>query len=381
MPLESHLHAVRGGNGGRSTGKRDAAPRRGHGVSQMKIAINVKKETALKAGLDRYGYVVIEIPAESLTGLQREALAAFGASTTVGDHPNKKEIAADFALKRVWGGEAKLPEYLPTEESVRSTLTLLGEQLHKQREDELKFYENAVSEVLSAGAEGLVRRPDTDKEWSMEYILPHVKTDPRLSEVIAAAQAIIDSHNREVSQKQQEVKAATAAAVLAAKSSPVVAKAEECKITWTPASLQLRDSDGSHGTDWFAAPERVREEVAKREAEFAEYSDWVTAHGSQRLKRCLSEGINCGSCYRDERLAFDRPGWRWERSVAGKYNDPRNPTDEAFELLDSARATLPSGTESRLVYWVESDDSDSWRGYAVISDFMGREIVFGGPEE
>lgn len=140
------------------------------------------------------------------------------------------------------------------------------------------------------------------------------------------------------------------------------------------------------------ASRREREEAKQRKE--AERADWIGAHGSRRLQRLAAEGIECRAVYMDERLAHDRPGWRWDREVYGSGDDPRNPPEEALDLLDEARATLPEGVVSSLRYWtVDACEEEhvvdeecegmhnGWRGYAVTSEFLGRTIVFGGPEE
>lgn len=142
-----------------------------------------------------------------------------------------------------------------------------------------------------------------------------------------------------------------------------------------------------------AEKRRRHEEEAQREE--AERVGWIGAHGSKRLQRLAAEGIECGAVYRDERLAHDRPGWRWVSEVNGEDGEPRNPPEEALDLLDEARATLPEGVGSELVHWTvdacegphdyHEDDvcpgqHEGWRGYAVTSRFLGRWIVYGGPE-
>jgi hypothetical protein len=131
----------------------------------------------------------------------------------------------------------------------------------------------------------------------------------------------------------------------------------------------------------------VRKAAAEKEnAEEAELAAWVEAHGSERLKRCLKEELECMAAYMDERLALERPKWRWSAKVEGDYEEPRNPPLEAFEVLDEARKTEPG---AELVYWTverDNDDDDDedrekyeWAGYVAVGTFLGREIVYGGP--
>lgn len=131
-----------------------------------------------------------------------------------------------------------------------------------------------------------------------------------------------------------------------------------------------------------AAAEREREEKARQEAQAAEErAAWIEAHGSPRLKRLVAEGIEHDAVYRDERLALERPGWRWDRDVPGSADDPRNAPMSALELLDEARETDP---DAELVYWTvhEEDDEDDdgepvmVRGYTCVAEFLGRRIVY-----
>jgi hypothetical protein len=130
----------------------------------------------------------------------------------------------------------------------------------------------------------------------------------------------------------------------------------------------------------------AKEKEAKAAAEQtakARMIAWINEHGSARLRRCMAEGIECTTAYRDERLAAERPGWQWDTD--GEDGAPRNPPAEAFELLDEARATAP---DAKLVYLTIEEEVDSfgdattagWRGYVAQAEFLGRLIRFGCPQ-
>lgn len=116
--------------------------------------------------------------------------------------------------------------------------------------------------------------------------------------------------------------------------------------------------------------------------------EWIAAHGSERLKRCLAEGIECRAAYRDERLAAERPGWVWADGSGGEVDAPRNPPAESFTVLDEARKTDPS---AKLMRWTENRDEDDEnedddddgeetappaRHYIAVAEFLGRGIEF-----
>jgi hypothetical protein len=122
---------------------------------------------------------------------------------------------------------------------------------------------------------------------------------------------------------------------------------------------------------------------------------WASKHGSERLRRIVQEGFLADSLavYRDERLAKERPGWRWASEAPGKdRGDPRNPPLEALQLLEQARAAQP---DAKLRYWMVTKgdlvdetvalelDADGvrWTGYAVVAEFLGRDVVCGVPSE
>lgn len=108
--------------------------------------------------------------------------------------------------------------------------------------------------------------------------------------------------------------------------------------------------------------------------------EWLDAHGSERLRRCVAEGIECEAIYRDERLALERPGWR--------YVDPnsiqvaRNPPLAAFALLDAARA-VESTAVLRYIPAVFSVEGFGVAGrfgtYVAIAEHAGRPIVYARP--
>ena len=118
---------------------------------------------------------------------------------------------------------------------------------------------------------------------------------------------------------------------------------------------------------------------------------WIAASGSDRLKRCVAEGIECRSAYMDERIAAERPGWAWYSDCDGTSDVPRNPPEKAFRVVDEARKVEPEATLRYHVVYGEPEGidndgdfveaTDGWRGYTAEAVFLGRCITYGLPEE
>jgi len=122
-------------------------------------------------------------------------------------------------------------------------------------------------------------------------------------------------------------------------------------------------------------------EAAKQEALQAQ-AKWIKARGSERLRRCLQEGIECSAAYRDERLDAERPGWAWD--TIGADGEARNPPEAAFGLLDSARQSAPDAKLGHLTIEAGADEDgyetlEEWRGYVCKAEFLGRPIAYGLP--
>lgn len=140
--------------------------------------------------------------------------------------------------------------------------------------------------------------------------------------------------------------------------------------------------------------ERLQKEARvknENEAFKNEMAEWITAHGSDRLKFCFAENIDCETAYRDERIISDRPGWWWDSGLRGSSKAPRNPPIDAFDVLKEARKVQPDATlyyHTEDGFYVEDEDGErtgeeveKWRGYVAEATFLGKTIVFGIPED
>jgi len=141
--------------------------------------------------------------------------------------------------------------------------------------------------------------------------------------------------------------------------------------------------------DKYSSPLAAAKKAVEKAVEKAEMREWAVKHGSHRLCRCIDERIECKAIYRDERLAKERPGWAWADEMRGEGDEPRNPPAEAFDTLREARKLDP---EASMSWWVVSWDEDldgeededrdcRWVGYVAEASFLGREIVFGLPDD
>lgn len=212
--------------------------------------------------------------------------------------------------------------------------------------------------------------------------------------LIKALHAAAEANEREIEAKRR-AKAAEQAALPLDKQTELTYRDDTVKVIVplryypdlaAPAQAEA-DRINALRAERMATAER---EAAEREAEAArDRAEWIEAHGSERLRRCTAEGIECEAAYRDERIAAERPGWRWERKVAGQDRDPRNPPVEAFMLLDEARKVDPQCTLRRWVVDHECNEDCvggdcpkyDFAGYVAMGKLLGQDIIFGGPDE
>lgn len=128
---------------------------------------------------------------------------------------------------------------------------------------------------------------------------------------------------------------------------------------------------------------KAKAEADRRSTKLA----WIVNNGSSRLRRMTLEKIACDSVYREERLAKEYPGWRFDYAIADNnatYDNPRNCDDDDFALLDEARKTFPDAKLEFCKIEREHDFDDdgnpvdiSWSKVVATSEFEGKKIVFG----
>ena len=312
----------------------------------MKVLISINAAVALKAGHNRWGEHVVEVPAANLTEEQRAELGAL----TPGRSEQRKQ--APFFV----GGGTRVCPHDPTEPTAFEVIACLDSRIAARLAGEakeaadLEEYIAKTRAVLAERITTYTRHSVGRGEWC-EY-RPNwpfsCVTDNRaaVAEITKSAEASewvaeLKRGNREVEE---------------------VAKAAQ-------------------------ANER-RADAAERETARASMLAWIGNHGSDRLKSCVAEEIECDAIYRDERLAVDRPGWQWYQSVEGVTEEPRNPSAEAFDVLTEARKHDPKACLMWYhVDWDKDDYCDDERseyahaGYVAAAEFLGRDIVFGAPQK
>jgi hypothetical protein len=345
----------------------------------MKIRMKVSKVTALKSGKDTHGFIVVEVPAAALNPAQRDLLA----QRDYYRYTNDPGPEADFYLDCAWCLSDNFQERplmdAVTEATPESAIALLQALVagHEQaRQAEAARAEQQKVEKAAMLADHYRQQEQAIAELS-------ALDDAAL---LADATAVLDSGRRMLTIQHRFNS---------------LLRAEQNRwggypdiMSCLPAALPLAEKVAALLAAHNALADRQEAEKKQAKADLeaaalAEVQAWADEHGSMRLRRCLEEGIECSAIYRDERLAVERPGWRWEVSVPGDQSYPRNPPAEAFDLLDQARQMDP---EAQLVRWtVERDDDDdqydeepyskySYQGYAATSTFLGYYVIFGGPD-
>jgi hypothetical protein len=113
--------------------------------------------------------------------------------------------------------------------------------------------------------------------------------------------------------------------------------------------------------------EQVLDAERKKRAEIGEAKEWAMTHGSKRLRKAVEAEVLDSSLavYRDERLAAERPGWRWWRSKESPVKGIINPSEKALDLLMEARKIDPDASLNHI----------QKKGIYVASTFLGRFIV------
>ena len=301
------------------------------------VRIVIDRDSAIRAGRAEYGPTYVEVDPSSLSPDQREELIRCPAFRT---ELNSGYIsyADPYRVSDPWNDqELSLPPV--PDASMASLATLLDARPAALAAYEEKFrahVEHCIQKALNVPPEEWPhdRVPGLYGAYGTYRVRKAVEADPRIAERLKAAKA---RYEEQLKREKAEREA------------------------------------------------RIAAEEAAKQAAVAEKRAWIEAHGSPRLKRLLEEGIEHDAVYRDERLAHDFPGWTWEEDICdegGKYKlcEPRNAPEEALDLLDRARQTVPDATLAYYIVYRQEDDDDDGdviveRGYVAKANFLGRTII------
>lgn len=148
----------------------------------MKVRIFIDKVTALKSGSDRYGYVVVDVPAPDLTERQRATLAEYDSYWVSGrdDRPD-----ADFYIDDA--SPLKLAAY--DAESIRHRIDALADANDAAREEIVARWLKAPLDDFRYYTGLKDRRPIVRGQIGSAYIPDDPRLDARCEEAKAYAAA------------------------------------------------------------------------------------------------------------------------------------------------------------------------------------------------
>jgi hypothetical protein len=317
----------------------------------LTVWVDIDRPEALRRGFDPSPKQRIVIPIAELTNKQREIIAARLSSTINGkDHlvtlGNTTHRRVSIKIK-----EPTLSELLKKlEEDEVLYQTILAEKA--KRKELIDHTTQKIKElVLAAKPDDLLTKVTAPNE------MPYVINDEwRLADWLKPHDLKID---------EPDIKIATRKAL----NDPEVITAFQPTIKIHREFITKRNAE--------MEKQRTKNEEfakAKKEKERLKKESWINEHGSSRLRRLVQEKIEYTAVYLDERLAKERPGWRWDDIKGTKDHLPRNPPEIALNLLDEARKIDP---KARLVYWTnEIDYNETERGYTCMSEFLNNDIIF-----
>jgi hypothetical protein len=298
-------------------------------MDTLKIRLRVNPDAAIRAGRNQAGEVLVTVPLD-LTDQQRETLLSLPRDKYSGyDQPEFFDLATppkscpDFYGVDIHFQLPAIPD--ASDQSVKTLLDAYPGAIETYRRKMQAYAMRCADAALTA-------RNPTTHDTKFDEFLP--------ADMLAELKVVRAELNAEIEAKRRKQ------------------KAEEEARKESIIQMQMRDDE--------------KKEKLKRAGEA-----WIEEHGSPRLRRLVKEGFEYGAVYRDERLALERPGWAWENDPNLSYDPPRNPPQEALDLLDRARESDP---ECYLRYYKLSVE-DGYRdyhqyGYLVLGEYMGKTVVY-----
>lgn len=120
--------------------------------------------------------------------------------------------------------------------------------------------------------------------------------------------------------------------------------------------------------------QREREAAAKREAaqqREAERAEWITAHGSDYLRKCLAGGYDCQRAYVIERAGVEYPGYVVDYLDAANWRERSGPTEAALDEAARVEGMVVWLTNGPRVSRDEYDE-DAEGEAVVIRQYLGK---------
>lgn len=360
----------------------------------MKVAVYVKRENAVRAGNDEYGWQTVDISAENLSDVADVVESLDDAPVgSIEDYRVPR-------YPRVCG--EKLPCYSEGNATSRKVLSYLyslqeswGKVIEETRDD-IRENPDDYIEVLR----DRMRPKGLSKVVEMEELVQG-RIDRLIDQYSGeASYAVLDA----VENGDYNILVKSAGGrIMGPEDADDVAPIDYWTVETDEMNIKVprgRLHGGARAAIEIAVEEterhlhrieKKREQWEReKEQEQACYENerrrWAEEHGSRRLRQMIEEGIECDAVYRDERLAVERPGWVWEDNVRGNPDEPRNVPDEAFDILYEARSLEPDAT---LWYWTVERNQDEyygdpyedsrfvWTGYVARARFIGEPILHG----
>lgn len=291
----------------------------------MKIRISVDRVSALKAGKDRHGLMVVEVPASEFTKEEVEILGSYTLPPAQNRTPE-----ADFYLDAAgyYSGDParRAPKVAtePTPEAVHLVLKTIAEDIEraeKEKEDREREKKENDRQAILKFMEGLRELAKMDDTTLAQRGLPYFP--------------YVNSQN--------------------------IPEYEEA----SRLNKSLKDRIDAEGRRVKAEKEAIRE-LADRDK-----LDWIKAHGSDFLRKASDAGYDCQRRYVTERAVLEYPGFAVDFDDLAGWKERACPSEAALD------AALGFGDTCRVVWLtqpVEREGEEDWeaREALVVEDFLGK---------